>query len=286
MNKIGIIYNPNAGTGKIKKLLKIKERLSLKSSVTIYDTQKPGDATSIAKRECKNFDIIVAAGGDGTINEVINGIDVNTKLGIIPLGTANILAIEAGIKNDVKSICKLIEKGNTKKIYISNINDKKFFLMAGIGYDGDIVHKMKPSLKKIFGKAMFGFLGLLEFFKLKKYNIKVETESETAFGNWVLVTNSKHYAGPYKITKSTSIFNDSIVCYVFNDLSRLGFLYYIFLIIFYGDLSRSKKVTKIISKNIKISSKEKINVQCDGEKYGNLPIEINFSSEVVNLLTA
>ena len=286
MNKIAIIYNPNAGSAKIKKLLKIKERLSLKSSVTIYDTQKPGDATSIAKRECKNFDIIVAAGGDGTINEVINGIDVNTKLGIIPLGTANILAIEAGIKNDVKSICKLIEKGNTKKIYISNINDKKFFLMAGIGYDGDIVHKMKPSLKKIFGKAMFGFLGLLEFFKLKKYNIKVETESETAFGNWVLVTNSKHYAGPYKITKSTSIFNDSIVCYVFNDLSRLGFLYYIFLVIFYGDLSRSKKVTKIISKNIKISSKEKINVQCDGEKYGNLPIEINFSSEVVNLLTA
>ena len=286
MNKIAIIYNPNAGSAKIKKLLKIKERLSLKSSVTIYDTQKPGDATSIAKRECKNFDIIVAAGGDGTINEVINGIDVNTKLGIIPLGTANILAIEAGIKNDVKSICKLIEKGNTKKIYISNINDKKFFLMAGIGYDGDIVHKMKPSLKKIFGKAMFGFLGLLEFFKLKKYNIKVETESETAFGNWVLITNSKHYAGPYKITKSTSIFNDSIVCYVFNDLSRLGFLYYIFLIIFYGDLSRSKKVTKIISKNIKISSKEKINVQCDGEKYGNLPIEINFSSESVNLLTA
>ena len=286
MNKIAIIYNPNAGSAKIKKLLKIKERLSLKSSVTIYDTQKPGDATSIAKRECKNFDIIVAAGGDGTINEVINGIDINTKLGIIPLGTANILAIEAGIKNDVKSICKLIEKGNTKKIYISNINDKKFFLMAGIGYDGDIVHKMKPSLKKIFGKAMFGFLGLLEFFKLKKYNIKVETESETAFGNWVLITNSKHYAGPYKITKSTSIFNDSIVCYVFNDLSRLGFLYYIFLIIFYGDLSRSKKVTKIISKNIKISSKEKINVQCDGEKYGNLPIEINFSSESVNLLTA
>ena len=286
MNKIAIIYNPNAGSAKIKKLLKIKERLSLKSSVTIYDTQKPGDATSIAKRECKNFDIIVAAGGDGTINEVINGIDINTKLGIIPLGTANILAIEAGIKNDIKSICKSIEKGVTKKIYISNINNKKFFLMAGIGYDGDIVHKMKPSLKKIFGKAMFGFLGLLEFFKLKKYNIKVETESETAFGNWVLITNSKYYAGPYKITKSTSIFNDSIVCYVFNDLSRLGFLYYIFLILFYGDLGRSTKITKIISKNIKISSKEKINVQCDGEKYGNLPIEINFSSESVNLLTA
>ena len=277
MNKIGIIYNPNAGTGKIKKLLKIKEHLDLNHSVTIFDTKKPGDATEIARKESGNFDIIVAAGGDGTINEVINGIQKDTVLGIIPLGPANILAIEAGIKNDIKSICKSIEKGVTKKIYISNINNKKFFLMAGIGYDGDIVHKMHPSLKKIFGKAMFGFLGLLEFFKLKKYNIKVETESETAFGNWVLVTNSKHYAGPYKITKSTSIFND---------ISLIDFLYYIFLILFYGDLSKSKKVTKIISKNIKISSKEKINVQCDGEKYGNLPIEINFSSEVVNLLTA
>jgi len=286
MKRIAIIYNPNAGTGKIKKLLKIKEHLDLNHSVTIFDTKKPGDATEIARRECGNFDIIVAAGGDGTINEVINGILKDTVLGIIPLGTANILAIEAGIKNDIKSICKSIEKGISKKIYISNINNKKFFLMAGIGYDGDIVHKMHPSLKKIFGKAMFGFLGLLEFFKLKKYNIKVETENETAFGNWVLVTNSKHYAGPYKITKSTSIFNDSIVCYVFNDLSRLGFLYYIFLILFYGDLGRSTKITKIISKNIKISSKEKINVQCDGEKYGNLPIEINFSSESVNLLTA
>lgn len=286
MSKIGIIYNPNAGTGKIKKLLKIKEHLDLNHSVTIFDTKKPGDATEIARRESDNFDIIVAAGGDGTINEVINGIQKDTVLGIIPLGTANILAIEAGIKNDIKSICKSIEKGVTKKIYISNINNKKFFLMAGIGYDGDIVHKMHPSLKKIFGKAMFGFLGLLEFFKLKKYNIKVETENGTAFGNWVLVTNSKHYAGPYKITKSTSIFNDNIVCYVFNNLSRLGFLYYIFLILFYGDLGRSTKITKIISKNIKISSKEKINVQCDGEKYGNLPIEINFSSESVNLLTA
>ena len=72
---------------------------------------------------------------------------------------------------------------------------------------------------------------------------------------------------------------------MFNDLSRLGFLYYIFLILFYGDLSKSKKVTKIISKNIKISSNENINVQCDGEKYGNLPIEISFSSQSVNLLT-
>ena len=60
MSKIGIIYNPNAGTGKIKKLLKIKEHLDLNHSVTIFDTKKPGDATEIARRESGNFNIIVA----------------------------------------------------------------------------------------------------------------------------------------------------------------------------------------------------------------------------------
>ena len=284
MSKIGIIYNPNAGTGKIKKLLKIKEHLDLNHSVTIFDTKKPGDATEIAKKECENFEIIVAAGGDGTINEVINGIKDNTKLGIIPLGTANILAIEAGIKNDVESICKSIENGTTKQIFISNINNKKFFLMAGIGYDGDIVHNMKPLLKKLFGKVMFGYLGFIEFLKMKKYEIIVETDEEKCSGNWVLVSKAQHYAGPYKITKSTSIFDYGIICYVFRDLNRLSFLYYIFLILFYGDLYKSKKIKTLSSRKIKISSNKKVNIQCDGERYGTLPIEISFKSEPINLL--
>jgi len=284
MKKIAIIFNPNAGTAKKKRLEKIIKKLEISNQVNLFETTKPNDATEIAKKECENFEIIVAAGGDGTINEVINGIKDDTKLGIIPIGTANILAIEAGIKNDVDSICKSIENGTTKQIFISNINNKKFFLMAGMGYDGDIVHNMKPFLKKIFGKVMFGYLGFIEFLKMKKYEIIVETEEEKFSGNWVLVSKAQHYAGPYKITKSTSIFNDSIVCYIFKDLNRFSFLYYIFLILFYGDLSRSKKIKTLSSRKIKISSNEKVNIQCDGEKYGTLPIEISFKSEPINLL--
>ena len=106
--------------------------------------------------------------------------------------------------------------------------------MAGIGYDGDIVHNMKPFLKKIFGKVMFGYLGFIEFLKMKKYEIIVETDEEKFSGNWVLVSKARHYAGPYKITKSTSIFDDSIICYIFKDLNRFSFQYYIFLILFYS----------------------------------------------------
>ena len=284
MKKIAIIYNPNAGAAKKKRLEEIIKKLEISNQVDLFETTKPGDATEIAKKECENFEIIVAAGGDGTINEVINGIKNDTNLGIIPLGTANILAIEAGIKNDVESICKSIENGTTKQIFISNINNKKFFLMAGIGYDGDIVHNMKPLLKKLFGKVMFGYLGFIEFLKMKKYEIIVETDEEKCSGNWVLVSKAQHYAGPYKITKSTSIFDDGIICYVFRDLNRLSFLYYIFLILFYGDLSKSKKIKTLSSRKIKISSNKKVNIQCDGERYGTLPIEISFKSEPINLL--
>ena len=284
MKKIAIIYNPNAGAAKKKRLEEIIKKLEISNQVDLFETTKPNDATEIAKKECENFEIIVAAGGDGTINEVINGIKNDTKLGIIPLGTANILAIEAGIKNDVESICKSIENGTTKQIFISNINNKKFFLMAGIGYDGDIVHNMKPLLKKLFGKVMFGYLGFIEFLKMKKYEIIVETDEEKCSGNWVLVSKAQHYAGPYKITKSTSIFDDGIICYVFRDLNRLSFLYYIFLILFYGDLSKSKKIKTLSSRKIKISSNKKVNIQCDGERYGTLPIEISFKSEPINLL--
>ena len=285
MKRIAIIYNPKAGTGKIKKLLKIKERLDLNHSVTIFDTTKPGDATDIARRECNHFDIIVAAGGDGTINEVVNGLKVGSTLGIIPLGTANIMAIEAGIKTDIHSICTVLENGNIKKIYIPHINQKKFCLMAGIGYDGDIVHHMNPSLKKTFGKAMFGFLGFVEFLKSKKYKIKIEADNETYFGNWVLATKAKHYAGPYKISQTTSIFENNLICYVFKNLTRLNFLYYLFLILFYGDLSKSKDIITLSSNYIKITSDEVVNAQCDGEKLSHLPINISFKSEYIQLLS-
>ena len=97
MKKICIIFNPKAGNSKLTRLNKIIAKLNKNNTVTLFETNVAGDATNIARTESNNFDIIVAAGGDGTINEVVNGINSNTPLAIIPMGTANIVAIEAGI---------------------------------------------------------------------------------------------------------------------------------------------------------------------------------------------
>ena len=285
MKKICIIFNPKAGSSKLAKLNKIITELNKNNIVSLFKTTAAGDATNIARTESANFDILVAAGGDGTINEVVNGINPNTPLAIIPMGTANIVAIEAGISNNSKAICAAINQSKTKKAYVSTINNKKFILMAGIGYDAKVVNNINPKLKKIFGKLIFAIEGLKQFFKLKEFNITVSTNNETHTANWVLITNAKHYAGPHSITKRTNIFNEDLVCYLFQDLNKLSFLYNLFLIIFFGDLSKSKKIKTIQSNSFDINSDNKTPIQCDGEPFGHLPATIQSNKEFVNLIT-
>jgi YegS/Rv2252/BmrU family lipid kinase len=285
MKKICIIFNPKAGNSKLTRLNKIIAELNKNNAVTLFETSVAGDATNIARTESANFDIIVAAGGDGTINEVVNGINSNTPLAIIPMGTANIVAIEAGISNSNKVICDAINAGKTKKVYVSNINNKKFILMTGIGYDAKVVSNINPKLKKMFGKIIFFLEGLKQFFKLKEFNITVTSNNQTHNANWVLITNAKHYAGSYSITKRTNIFKEDLVCYLFQDLTKLSFLYNLFLIVFYGDLSKSKKIKTIQSNVFKIHSEQKTPIQCDGEPFGHLPVTIQSNKEFLNLIT-
>ena len=285
MKKICIIFNPKAGSSKLAKLNKIIAELNKNNIVTLFETTAAGDATNIARTESAHFDIVVAAGGDGTINEVVNGIDPNTPLAIIPMGTANIVAIEAGISNNSKAICAAINQGKTKRAYVSTINNKKFILMAGIGYDAKVVNNINPKLKKVFGKLIFALEGLKQFFKLKEFNITITSNSQTHHANWVLITNAKYYAGPHSITKRTNIFNEDLICYLFQDLTKLSFLYNLFLIIFFGDLSKSKKIKTIHSSSFDISSQHTTPIQCDGEPFGHLPATIQSNKEFINLIT-
>ena len=285
MKKICIIFNPKAGSSKLAKLNKIIAELNKNNIVTLFETTAAGDATNIARIESAHFDIVVAAGGDGTINEVVNGIDPNTPLAIIPMGTANIVAIEAGISNNSKAICAAINQGKTKRAYVSTINNKKFILMAGIGYDAKVVNNINPKLKKVFGKLIFALEGLKQFFKLKEFNITITSNNQTHHANWVLITNAKYYAGPHSITKRTNIFNEDLVCYLFQDLTKLSFLYNLFLIIFFGDLSKSKKIKTIHSSSFDISSQHTTPIQCDGEPFGHLPATIQSNKEFINLIT-
>ena len=286
MKKICIIYNSKISLFNKFLLNRIVKILKKNSHVETFATEKIGHATLLCRVHIKNFDVVVAAGGDGTINEVINGMDDKTSLGIIPLGTANIGAYEANINKNPNKVAQIILSGKIKKIHIQEANNRKFFLMTGVGYDASIVETVQSNLllKKILGKLLFFIISIAKLIYFKKYELKILANNKIYLANWVIVTNAKHYGGSFQLTKDTDIFEKRLITYLFINLSRFDVIKNLFKIIKKRNLEENNKVIKIISDDIFINSKSKVPIQCDGKFIGNLPLQIKNSRKTINLL--
>ena len=286
MKKICIIYNSKISLYNKFLLSRIVKILKKDSHVETFATERIGHATLLCRVHIKKFDIIVAAGGDGTINEIINGMDDKTSLGIIPLGTANIGAYEANINKNPSKVAEIILSGKIKKIHIQEANNRKFFLMTGVGYDASIVETVQSNLllKKILGKLLFFIISIAKLIYFKKYELKILANNKIYLANWVIVTNAKHYGGSFQLTKDTDIFEKRLITYLFINLSRFDVIKNLFKIIKKRNLKENNKVIKIISDDIFINSKSKVPIQCDGEFIGNLPLQIKNSKKTINLL--
>jgi YegS/Rv2252/BmrU family lipid kinase len=286
MKKICIIYNSKISLFNKFLLNRIIKILKKDSHVETFATERIGHATLLCKVHIKNFDIVVAAGGDGTINEVINGMDEKTSLGIIPLGTANIGAYEADISKNPSKAAQIILSGKIKKIHIQEANNRKFFLMTGIGYDASIVETVQSNLllKKIFGKLLFFIISIAKLIYFKKYELKILTNNKVYLANWAIITNAKHYGGSFQLTRDTNIFEKKLITYLFINLSRFDVIKNLLKILKKQNLEENNKVIKIISDDIFINSKSKVPIQCDGEFIGNLPLQIKNTKRTINLL--
>ena len=286
MKKICIICNAKIGFLKKYKLNKIYKILSKENNVEIFKTEKAGHATVLCKVNINKFDIIVAAGGDGTINEVINGMNDKKSLAIIPFGTANIFALEAGIVGSAEEIAKIILSNEIKKVYVPTVNNKNFILMTSAGYDAEIIRTVQssPILKNIFKKLLFFFVASLKLLFFKKHEIKVLANNKIYKANWIIITKATHYGGAFKLTNDTNIFDKKIIAYLFCNLTRLNFLCYFFTLLSNKQLKESNNLIKVTSDDIFISSKTKTPVQYDGEFLGYLPMQIKNTKRTINLL--
>jgi len=290
--KFCIVVNINAHGDK-KLLNQIIGLLKNDHDVEVFESKSKSLGKEIFKNlSSKAFDRLVIAGGDGSFNFAINEILqhsslLNSNIGFIPMGTANILQIETQIRTSAKVIAEVLIAGNTKKISLSKINDQFFFLMAGIGFDGKIVASIDTGIKKYLGKIIFVIKGLQQFIFLNNNKMEVLFDGKKVDADWILSTNSKYYAGPHKIAKITNIFQNGLVTYIFKDLTRIKILYYLFLIIFYGDLSGTKSIITTYAKNIKINKlKSNLVIQTDGEVFNSKErVEIQQTNKFIKLLT-
>tara|TARA_B100001939_G_scaffold120694_1_gene104676 strand:- start:92 stop:982 length:891 start_codon:yes stop_codon:yes gene_type:complete len=294
--KFCLIYNKKSAGGKKSKFIKkIFDEIAKKHEIDLFETTSESHASEIIKEfKDKNYERLLVAGGDGSvsfaINELIkNNFELPSKfaIGYIPAGTANILQAELGMSNNIKKIANTLMSNNLEKTNLVRINDKHFILMAGLGWDAQIVQSINTTLKKFLGKIIFGIKGFQKFIFMDNKKIRVTVGNENILADWVLCSNSKYYAGHHSIN-NTNIFDNKVVTYIFKDLKRMKLLYYIFLILVYGDLSRSNSIITRYDKNLHLDGLGNlIPIQIDGDNFGNFEkIDISISDKKFNILKA
>ena len=294
--KFCLIYNKNSAGGRKSKFIKkIYNEIKINHEIDLFETTSIIEASEIIKNINKNnYKRLILAGGDGSVSFAINELIKNNikfeddfAIGYIPAGTANILQAELGMTKNIKKIAKTLTSNNLSKTNLVKINDRYFILMAGIGWDAQIVQSIDTKIKKILGKVIFGLKGFEKFLLMKNDKIKVSINNEEILADWILCSNSRYYAGHHKIT-DTNIFEEKFTTYIFKDLKRMKLLYYIYLIIRYGNLEKS---TSVITKNISELKMDGLNkqipIQIDGDNFGSSnKITIRSSDKKINLLKA
>jgi YegS/Rv2252/BmrU family lipid kinase len=178
--KVGFIFNPESGNGKINRLYPVIEKAFIAKGhdISILKTQKSGDAKLFAQEPV--FDMLLVAGGDGTLNEVVNGImtlDKKPRIGYIPTGTVNDVAHLLGIPRNIKKALNLIlETGELRKMDVSKINNTYFTYAAATGKFAKASYDLKRSDKKRFGSLAYVVRGITDMFYDYKMPLKITHE--------------------------------------------------------------------------------------------------------------
>ena len=283
-HKILVILNP-AARGERAKALRDKIA-SLSHHVLVRSTTSPGDARGLAARAVtQGYGTIVAAGGDGTINEVVNGIGgAAVRFGILPVGTMNVFATELGIpQNNLAKAWQVIEAGFLRLVDLPRANHEYFVQLAGVGLDAEVVRQTTPDSKKVLGPMSY-LLTLAQVAARQPPKIHIEpVDGATREGSFVLVGNGRLYGGPFVLFKDARLDDGLLDVLVFQNQSHWDLIRYFQAIVF-GNHPALPDVEYFQSRGLRLTSHDPVPVEIDGELTGTLPYEFGFSNGKLNVL--
>jgi len=286
VKKALFIVNPKCrGLKKLQSFDRLKDIfLDKKIDLEIYETFSSGDATKKADTEKNNYDLIIAGGGDGTINEVINGIaNSKTQFGIIPLGTENVLAQELKISLDPKKALLNILNGSSHKVDLGKANGRYFILMAGIGFDAYVASEVEPVLKELLGSAAYHLTAIQKVFEYSHTKLNIEADGKKYEGYFVVVGNVKLYGGKIKLTYHAAIDDGYVDLCIFQKKDVFSIIRYLFgATVQMHHLMPDVEYFK--AKKIKITAEEPVLVHTDCEIIGKTPVEIEVCPKALNMI--
>ena len=301
-----LIYNPASGRRRHRRFEEIEKAAAILKNagitVEIAATTAPGTARGMAQLAVgQRRELVVVCGGDGTVNEVVNGLaGSRTPLALLPAGTANILAKELGVPWDIPHAARLIPDAVVRRIALGiasppgvngdgaaqhELVGRYFLCVGGAGPDGAIVNGVDEIFKKNAGILAYWAEGAKQLFRYDFPEIRVRSGGKERRATIIVVGRTAHYGGPFKITTGASLFEDSFEMLTNSATSRLQYLRCL-PALWMGKLRKVRgieawKDTEVVCES---ADERMVFAQVDGEPIGALPLAFRIVPNALSIL--
>jgi diacylglycerol kinase (ATP) len=285
-----LIYNPTAGA-----LRRNPERILQRTIAALAQgglaprpipTSAAGEAGSLAREAVRQgADLVLVLGGDGTVNEVVQGlIHSNVPLGVLPGGTANVLAMEIGLGSRLEKAASILGTFEPRPVALGQITGsfgtRYFLLMAGAGLDANIVYEVSAGLKNTIGKLAYWFTGCLRFFR-RVEQLEIRVDDNVHQCGFALISRVRNYGGDLEIASGASLHEDHFEVVLFEGSNPLRYAWYM-LNVAARRIQRIRGVHVFRAHQVKILTAAA--VQIDGEFLGRQAVSIEIVPGALRLL--
>ena len=288
MKKITFIINPIAGHKRYKEVeRKIHKYLDYsKFDLKIKYSKKKGDLKTITKQAIANGSkIIIGVGGDGTVNEISSElINSNIKMGIIPTGSGNGLALSIGIPNNIKKAIEKINSQNIKKIDCISVNDLHSINLIGFGFDALVAKEFSKESSRGLMKYIYLTFKLLFKFKPKEFKIKLKNEVKKIKVFSLNICNGQQFGNNFIISPKAKLDDGNLRVCIIRNFNRYQF-FYLLVLFFFNKIHSSKFFTSFKTKKITVEGESENLIHVDGESQVlNKTIKINIIPKSINFI--
>jgi diacylglycerol kinase (ATP) len=296
--KTTLIYNPTAGPWDMTRSLKRLATYLGKSGwqTELVTTERSGDATTQARAAAEQgADVVLIAGGDGTTNEAANGLSgTSTAMGIVPVGTGNILAhqlrmpiLTLAAPFQVKDVGDAILNSRVQRVDLGKIKERHFLCWAGIGLDAEIAAQMEPRPRHMKRMKLLPYiiagLSVASEYRGVRSNIAIEDRTFRTRALMVVVSNIQLYAALFQIAPSARMDDGLLDFFIFKGLGMSYALKYVVQTLGKRHL-QNPDVMHALAKQMTVETTPNIAVHLDGDPYGSTPIEVDIDPGALRLL--
>jgi diacylglycerol kinase (ATP) len=275
-----IVFNPAAGARRRRRLLAALDLMrGLGMRPEVAETECRGHATTLARDAARDgVRTVVAAGGDGTIAEVAAGLSgSDSALGVLPLGTANVLALELGLPRAPARAAEVLAMGRTALLHpglarYADGRDVLFVQMLGAGFDAAVVHHLPGGLKRAIGKGAYVLQTIREMPRYRFPTLSAELDGRREEAASAIVTKGRLYAGRFLLAPGADPHEEGFHVALFRDAGVLAAMRYGAALPL-GLLPRLPGVDLIRAGTVRLAGTG-VPAQADGDAAGALPVEI------------